>query len=119
QHESDGCNSAAGEALKSSGHGGSCVPCDFGSPIQRSNCSPLRTNCTMPGVRRYSQHAGNTCGSLTYGVRRYPACGRWRPVFTVFTDLLKCLHKKQKATRFSSDSAVGPILLEFSRRQSE
>jgi len=40
-------------------------------------------------------------------------------VFTVFTDLLKCLHKKQKATRFSSDSAVGPILLEFSRRQSE
>ena len=40
-------------------------------------------------------------------------------MFTVFTDLLKCLHKKQKATRFSSDSAVEPILLEFSRRQSE
>ena len=73
----------------------------------------------MPSVRRYSQHAGNTCGSLTYGVRRYSACGRWGPVFTVFTKLLKCVHKKQKTTRFPSDSAVGPILLEFARRQSE
>ena len=38
-------------------------------------------------------------------------------MFTVFTKLLKCVHKKQKTTRFPSDLAVGPILLEFSGRQ--